>query len=127
MVYVQTKLKCADNSGAKLLRCIRVLGNFKKRKAKVGDLVLVTVVKLDQKKKIKKKDIYFGLIISTKTKTRRLDGSFFSSKHNRSLMFSKTGKFLGTRVYGYITKEIRSNPRDVEKYKKIISYARATF
>lgn len=127
MIYVQTKLKCADNSGAKLLRCIRVLGNFKKRKAKVGDLVLVTVIRLDQKKKIKKKSMHLGLIISTKTKIRRLDGSFMSSKHNRSLLFSDSGKFLGTRVYGYLTKEIRSNARNVEKYKKIISYSRATF
>ena len=127
MIYVQTKLKCADNSGAKLLRCIRVLGNFKKRKAKVGDLVLVTVIRLDQKKKIKKKSMHLGLIISTKTKIRRLDGSFISSKHNRSLLFSDSGKFLGTRVYGYLTKEIRSNARNVEKYKKIISYSRATF
>lgn len=126
MILVESKLRCADNSGAKILSCIRILGNFKKRSAKIGDVILVSVKRLDGKKKIKKKSIYWGLIISTKRRVRRLDGTFFSSKNNRLLLLAEGFKFLGTRVYGYISKEIRSNATDAEKYKKIISYSRAT-
>lgn len=126
MITVETKLKSADNSGAKILKCIKILDNFKKRTAKTGEVILVSVKKLDRKKKIKKKSIYLALLISTKWRTRRYDGSFFSSKNNRVLLLSETYKFLGTRVYGFITKEIRSTTRDIERYKKIISYSKAT-
>ena len=126
MISVESKLKSADNSGAKILKCIKILGNFKKRVAKSGEIILVSVKKLDRKKKIKKKNVYLGLIISTKWKTRRLDGTFFSSKNNRVLLLSETHKFLGTRVYGFISKEIRSTKNNLEKFKKIISYSRAT-
>ena len=127
MISVESKLRGADNSGAKVLKCIKILGNFKKRYAYNGDVVLVSVKRLDSKKKIKKKNMYFALIISTKWRTRRLDGTFFSSKENRCLLLAKENrKFLGTRVYGFISKEIRSSKENLERYKKIISYARAT-
>jgi large subunit ribosomal protein L14 len=126
MITTESILKSADNSGAKILKCIKILGNFKKRTASTGEVILVCVKKLDRKKKIKKKNVYLALLISTKRKIRRLDGTFFSSKNNRVLLLSETYKFLGTRVYGFISKEIRSKTRDIERYKKIISYAKAT-
>lgn len=128
MISVETKLKSADNSGAKVLKCIRILGNFKKRYAYCGDVILVSVKRLDSKKKIKKKNMYYALIISTKWRTRRIDGTFFASKNNRCLLLAtESYKFLGTRVYGFISKEIRSTKKNLERYKKIISYAQATF
>ena len=126
MISLESKLVSADNSGAKVLKCIKILGNFKKRVAKSGDIILVSVKKLDRKKKIKKKTLYFALIISTKWKTRRLDGTFFSSPSNRVLLLSESRKFMGTRVYGYITKEIRYAKENKELYQKIISYSKST-
>ena len=125
MICVESLLKSADNSGAKILKCIKILGNFKKKYAKTGEIVLVCVKKLDRKKKIKKKTKYFAIIISTKRKIRRMDGTLFSSKRNRVLLLSESYKFLGTRVYGFISKEVRSKPKDRERFKKIISYAKA--
>ncbi len=127
MITVETKLKSADNSGAKLLKCIKVLGNFKKRTAKCGDIILVCVKKLDRTKKIKKKTLYYALLISTKRKVKRLDGSLFSSQNNRVLMLSETYNFLGTRIYGFISKEIRLKKKSLAGYKKIVYYAKGTW
>ena len=126
MITVETRLKSADNSGAKILKCIKVLGNFFKKSAKCGETLLVSVKRLIRKKKIKKKNIYFALIISTKWKTRRLDGSFFCSKFNRVIMLSETKKFLGTRILGFISKEIRVKKQKIEDFKKIFYYSKGT-
>lgn len=126
MICVGSILKSADNSGAKKIKCIKVLSNSPKGYAKLGQIVIVVVQKLKQKKKLEKKKMYFGLIISLKKKTRRNDGSFLKNDANRVLLLTDTFKFIGTRVYGPICKEIRVTPEKRVRYKRIISYSELT-
>lgn len=113
-------MKIADNSGAKIAKCI----NVRIRKAAtLGDLIRVTVYKLNSKKKLQKKKLYNGIIISVKNKTRRFDDSFVQFSQNRVLLLSDMKKFLGSRIYGPICKEIRGGNNEL-RYKKIISCAR---
>ena len=125
MVIKESVVYSADNSGAKFLKCIDVL---KKRNtlANIGDTVLVLVKKFVHRKKLKKKIVYFGLLVTTKQNTRRVDGTIIKFCTNRILVFSKQFKFLGTRIYGGISKDIRTKLNfgsiDKKKYQKIISY-----
>ena len=125
MVIKESVVYSADNSGAKFLKCIDVL---KKRNtlANIGDTVLVLVKKFVHRKKLKKKIVYFGLLVTTKQNTRRVDGTIIKFCTNRILVFSKQFKFLGTRIYGGISKDIRNKLNfgsiDKKKYQKIISY-----
>ena len=125
MIIKESIVYSADNSGAKFLKCIGVL-NKKNAVAVIGNVVLVTVKKFVHRKKLKKKFIYFGLIVTVKQYTHRIDGSIIKFCSNRVLVFSKQFKFLGTRIYGGISKDIRSKLNfgsiDKKKYQKIISY-----
>lgn len=125
MIIKESIVYSADNSGAKFLTCIDVL-NKNNSVANIGDTVLVTVQKFVHRKKLKKKLIYFGLLVTVKQYTQRLDGSTIKFCSNRVLVFSKQFKFLGTRVYGGISKDIRfklnSGIIDKQKYQKVISY-----
>jgi large subunit ribosomal protein L14 len=104
-----------------------VYSYYKKKKkiAVLGDQILVAIKKLDIKKKINKKDIYINLIICQKKLKKRKNGTFIKFDQNKSLLLSKTLKFLGTRVYGPIIKEIRTKDT-FSQYKKIISYSKIT-
>lgn len=125
MIIKESIVNSADNSGAKFLKCIDVL-NKKNSVAIIGDTILVSVKKFVHRKKLKKKMIYFGLLVTTKQYTHRLDGSIIKFCTNRILVFSKQFKFLGTRIYGGISKDIRiklnSGVLDKKKYQKVISY-----
>ena len=125
MIIKESIVYSADNSGAKFLKCIHVV-NKKNSVAIIGDTILVSVKKFVHKKKLKKKMIYFGLLVTTKQYTQRLDGSIVKFCTNRILVFSKQFKFLGTRIYGGISKDIRtklnSGSLDKKKYQKVISY-----
>jgi len=129
MIFSGTKLKVADNSGAKLVKCIKVLGLGLKKSGFIGDLLLVTIKKVG-KKRIKKKIIYHGLLVMVKQQVIRKDGSIVKFAQNRVLLFSideTKNKFLGTRLYGGIMKELKfqiyKNKKEKQKYFKIISYA----
>lgn len=129
MVFIGTKLKVADNSGAKLVKCIKVLGLGLKKTGFLGDLLLVTIKKFG-KKQIKKKIIYHGLVVMIKQQVIRKDGSVVRFAQNRVILFSKDetkSKFLGTRLYGGIMKELKfqiyKNKKEKQKYFKVISYA----
>ena len=126
MIFTGTKLVCSDNSGAKVVQCIKVLNTAPKNYARLGNIILVVVQKLKNKKKVSKKKMYFGLLISVKSKTRRFDGSFLKNDTNRILLLTDIYKFLGTRIYGPICKEIRATTEQKVRYKKIISYSEVT-
>lgn len=121
MIYKQSVLKNADNSGVIWSKCIKIEGNNSIKRANLGDKVLISIFKISSKKKAKKK-IYNGLIIAVNNWTKRLDGSYIRFFKNKVLLLSSELKFLGTRVYGPIPKEIRLNQRETS-YKKIISYS----
>ena len=127
MIKVETKLRVADNSGARWAKCIKVIGKGKKTTAFVGNVIMVTLSNFFSKKKVQKRTIYLGLIVTIKYWTSRLDGSFFKFFSNRVLIFNKQYKFLGTRVYGGIAKEIKlqsNKSKQSRKYfQKIISYS----
>jgi large subunit ribosomal protein L14 len=125
MISKGTNLVVADNSGGKKVHCIHILGSSKQRYTKMGRILLVSARKVRPKKKIVKKKIYRALLISTKREQRRKRVTFIKFKENRVLMLSDQNKFLGTRVYGPICKEMRGGNNELN-YKTIISYSRAT-
>jgi len=106
MIIKESVIYSADNSGAKFLKCIDVL-NKSNAVASIGDILLVSVKHFIHRKKLKKKNIYFGLLVTTKQPTYRIDGFIIKFCTNRILVFSKQFKFLGTRIYGGVSKDIR--------------------
>lgn len=126
MIFKNSKLISADNTDIRLAKVIKVLGSSKKTRANIGELVRTTVAKRWQRKDIIKKKIYYSLIITIKKKTRRLNGCFIRFDQNRSLTFSEQFKFLGTRIYGPICKEIRSNKKRRVAYRRVISFSKLT-
>jgi large subunit ribosomal protein L14 len=125
-IYVGTKLKSADNTDIKKVKCIKIFPNSNKKFSFLGDVVRIVIVKRRFKKTIIKKKLYLGLIINIKKTTSRLNGTFLKFDQNRSLTLSEDLKFLGTRVYGPIAKEIRNSKKKKTLFKKIISYYKAT-
>jgi large subunit ribosomal protein L14 len=125
MLIKESIVYSADNSGAKFLKCIAVL-NKKSGVAIVGDTLLLVVKYYSHRKKLKQKSIYFGLLVTSKQNSYRLDGCSIKFCTNRVLIFSKQFKFLGTRIYGGVSKDIRtklnSGLLDKKKYHKIASY-----
>jgi large subunit ribosomal protein L14 len=129
MLQKETKLRPYDNAGIRLVKCIRVLGKSRNF-GFVGDLLAVFIQKFKVKKKLKKKKIYYGLIISMKVPLCRKDGTIIKSDHNRIVLLAPDNlKFLGTRIYGPIYKEIVNitdkKKKKTQKYAKVVSYARA--
>lgn len=127
MLQIESQLKIVDNSGAKWAKCISVNKKGKKTAAKIGMLILVSLKKFSNRKKINKKIIYIGLIVGVSYWVKRLDGSSVKFFSNRLLLFNKQFKFLGTRVYGTILKEIRIKSLNIGTNKKyflkIFSYS----
>ena len=125
MITKGSYLTVSDNSGAKKVQCIHVFGSSRRRYARTGDTILVTAKKVKHAKKIVKKKIYHALLISTAKSFRRSKGQTIRFHENRILMLSDQDKFLGTRIYGPICREIRGGKKETQ-YKQIISYSRAT-
>ena len=126
MIQQQTILKVADNSGAKTVKCIKVLGGFKKRFAKIGDLIVVAIQQLRNKSKIttkvQKGEIYKALIIRTKTKNKRKDSiSMFFNNNYVSLMNNQNNP-IGTKIIGPISRHLKRT-----KYQKFISISAGLF
>jgi large subunit ribosomal protein L14 len=120
MIQQQTILRVSDNSGAKTVRCFKVLGGFKKKYASLGDVIIVSVQKLRNKlkktSKVKKGEVYRALIIRTKTKYRKEDGSEILFKGNAVVLLNKQGNPIGTRILGPIPKMLKK-----KKFQKFIS------
>ena len=120
MIQQQTILKVADNSGAKIVKCIKVLGGFKKRYANLGDIIVVSVQQLRNKSKktskVLKGGVFRALVIRTKKQFKKKDGSSFVLNENSVTLINKQGNPIGTRVLGPIPKTLKK-----KKFMKFIS------
>ena len=118
MIQVQTTLTVADNSGAKKLMCIKVLGGSKRRYAGIGDVVKVSIKEAIPRGKVKKGDVYDAVIVRTRKGVRRPDGSVIRFDSNAAVLLDSKRELLGTRIFGPVTRELRN-----EQFMKIISLA----
>lgn len=120
MIQQQTILKVSDNSGAKTAKCIKVLGGFKKKYAKLGDIIIVSIQKLRNKSKntskVKKGEVYKALIIRTKTKYIKKDGTQIWFNENSITLLNKQENPVGTRIIGPISKVLKK-----KQFQKILS------
>ena len=118
MIQMQTNLDVADNSGARRVQCIKVLGGSKRRTASVGDVIVVTVKEAIPRGRVKKGELHRAVIVRTKKEIRRDDGSVIRFDSNAAVLISQAGEPVGTRIFGPVTRELRSR-----KFMKIISLA----
>ena len=118
MIQVETKLEVADNSGARKVQCIKVLGGSKRRYASVGDVIVVTVKEAIPRGRVKKGEILNAVVVRTAKDARRTDGSAIRFDKNAAVLITKQGEPIGTRIFGPVTRELRT-----KRYMKIISLA----
>jgi large subunit ribosomal protein L14 len=118
MIQVQTQMTVADNSGAKRVLCIRVLGGTRRRYARVGDIVVVTVKEALPHSKVKKGDVMRAVVVRTVKETRRSDGSYIKFDDNSAVLINQAGDPIGTRIFGPVARELRAR-----RFMKIISLA----
>lgn len=118
MIQMQSILYVADNSGAKKVMCIKVLGGSKKRTAGIGELIKISVKEAIPRGKVKKGDILIAVVVRTRKGINRNDGSSIKFDKNAVILLQDNGQPVGTRVFGPITRELRS-----DKYMKLISLA----
>ncbi|MDR0930449.1 MAG: 50S ribosomal protein L14 [Clostridiales bacterium] len=121
MIQVQTKLKVADNSGAKEVMCIRVLGGTRRRYASVGDVIVVSVKKAIPNGGVKKGDVVKGVVVRTAKTTQRIDGTAIRFDENAVVLIRDDGTPRGTRIFGPVARELRD--ADSNKYSRILSLA----
>ena len=118
MIQSESRLEVADNSGAKEVLCIKVLGGSKRRYASVGDVIVVTVKDAVPRGKAKKGEIFRAVIVRTKQAVKRVDGSTIAFDKNAAVLINKQGEPIGSRIFGPVTRELRA-----AGYMKIISLA----
>lgn len=118
MIQMQTELEVADNSGAQVVECIKVLGGSKRRYAGIGDVIVVSVKKAIPRGKAKKGDVYKAVVVRTRKGVRRTDGSLIRFDTNAVVLLSAQLQPIGTRIFGPVTRELRG-----ELFMKIISLA----
>jgi large subunit ribosomal protein L14 len=118
MIQMQTVLNVADNSGAKKVACIKVLGGSKRRFAGVGDVIVVSVKEAIPNSKVKKGDVMKAVIVRTAKETRRPDGSFLKFDDNSAVLINNQMEPVGTRIFGPVARELRA-----KQFMKIISLA----
>lgn len=118
MIQMQTQLDVADNSGARKVQCIKVLGGSHRRYATVGDIIKVSVKEAIPRAKVKKGDVLNAVVVRTAKGIRRPDGSVIRFDTNAAVMLNNNHQPIGTRIFGPVTRELRT-----EKFMKIISLA----
>jgi len=118
MIQMQTRLDVADNSGAREVQCIKVLGGSKRRYASVGDIIVVSIKDAMPRGKVKKGDVHRAVIVRTRQALRRLDGSEICFDNNAAVLINKQNEPIGTRIFGPVTRELRG-----VGFMKIISLA----
>jgi len=118
MIQMQTNLDVADNSGAKRVQCIKVLGGAKRRTAGIGDIIVVSVKEAIPRGRVKKGDVVQAVIVRTAKEVRRQDGSSIRFDRNAAVLINKQGEPIGTRIFGPVTRELRA-----KRFMKIISLA----
>ena len=118
MIQMQSNLDVADNSGAKRVQCIKVLGGSKRRFASVGDIIVVSVKEAQPRARVKKRDVHRAVIVRTRKDVRRADGSVIRFDGNAAVLLNNKQEPIGTRIFGPVTRELRT-----EKFMKIVSLA----
>ncbi len=118
MIQMQTQLMAADNSGAKRLQCIKVLGGSKRKYASIGDIIIVSVKEAMPKSKVKKKELMRAVIVRTKKAISRPDGSRIRFDENAAVLINPAGEPIGTRIFGPVARELRA-----KRFMKIVSLA----
>ncbi len=118
MIQAETQLNAADNSGAKRLYCIKVLGGSRKRYATVGDIIVVSVKEAIPNAKVKKGDVMKAVVVRTKKEVRRPDGSYIKFNDNSAVLINTAKEPIGTRIFGPVARELRA-----KQFMKIISLA----
>jgi len=118
MIQVESRLAVADNSGAKEVLCIRVLGGTRRRYASVGDKIVVTVKSAMPSGAVKKGTVAKAVVVRTKKEVRRADGSYIRFDDNACVILNQAGEMRGTRIFGPVARELREN-----NYMKVVSLA----
>ena len=118
MIQAESRLKVADNSGARQVLCIKVLGGSKRRYARVGDVIVVTVKEAIPNGAVKKGDVVMAVVVRTKKEVRRPDGSYIKFDDNAAVIIDNQGNPRGTRILGPVARELRD-----KRYMKIVSLA----
>ncbi|MCL4542321.1 MAG: 50S ribosomal protein L14 [Deltaproteobacteria bacterium] len=118
MIQMQTILRSADNSGAKRLMCIKVLGGSKRKYAAIGDIIVVSVKEAIPNSKVKKGDVSKAVIVRTVKEIKRPDGSYIRFDNNSAVLINAQGEPIGTRIFGPVARELRA-----KKFMRIISLA----
>jgi large subunit ribosomal protein L14 len=118
MIQMQTTLGVADNSGAKKVMCIKVLGGSRRRYAGIGDIIKVSIKEAIPRGKVKKGEVYNAVVVRTRKGVRRPDGSLIRFDGNAAVLLNNQQQPIGTRIFGPVTRELRG-----EKFMKIISLA----
>ena len=118
MIQMQSNLDVADNSGAKRVQCIKVLGGSKRRTASVGDIIVVSIKEAQPRGKVKKGDVQRAVIVRTAYPVRRVDGTAIRFDRNAAVLINKQNEPIGTRIFGPVVRELRG-----KKHMKIISLA----
>ena len=118
MIQMQSRLAAADNSGARNLMCIKVLGGSHRRYARIGDVIKVSVKEAIPRGKVKKGEVYNAVVVRTRSGVRRSDGSLIRFDGNAAVLLNNQLQPIGTRIFGPVTRELRT-----EKFMRIISLA----
>ncbi len=118
MIQMQTNLDVADNSGARRVQCIKVLGGSHRRYASVGDIIVVSVKEAIPRGRVKKGDVHKAVVVRTRKEVRREDGTAIRFDSNAAVMLNNAGEPIGTRIFGPVVRELRG-----KNFMKIISLA----
>ena len=118
MIQAETNLDVADNSGARRVQCIKVLGGSKRKFASVGDVIVVSIKEAIPRGRVKKGEVVQAVVVRTAKDIRRADGSAIRFDRNAAVLINKQGEPIGTRIFGPVTRELRA-----KRYMKIISLA----
>ena len=118
MIQAETNLAVADNSGARRVQCIKVLGGSKRSFASVGDVIVVSIKEAIPRGRVKKGEIIRAVVVRTAKEIRRPDGSAIRFDHNAAVLINNQGEPIGTRIFGPVTRELRA-----KRYMKIVSLA----
>lgn len=118
MIQMQTKMSVADNSGAKEVACIKVIGGSKRRYASIGDIVIVSIKEALPNSKVKKGDVAKAVIVRTVHKLKRADGSYIRFDDNSAVLINAAKEPIGTRIFGPVARELRA-----KQFMKIVSLA----
>jgi large subunit ribosomal protein L14 len=118
MIQMQTKMNVADNSGAKEVACIKVLGGSKRRYASIGDIIVVSIKEALPNAKVKKGDVAKAVVVRTVHKLKRPDGSYIRFDDNSAVLINAAKEPIGTRIFGPVARELRA-----KQFMKIVSLA----